>query len=68
MKLKKELRRAIEGSEIDFTLMELNDPKDKKKYHIQNIPAFIVNDEVISEGKVLTEREITKVFGKFCLE
>ena len=68
MKLKKELKRALEGSEIDFTLIELNDPKDKKKYHVQNVPALIINNDCISEGKVLSEREITRVFNKYCLE
>lgn len=68
IKLKKELKRALEGSEIDFTLMELNDPKHKKVYNVQNIPALVINDDIVSEGKVLSEREITRIFGKYFLE
>ena len=34
IKLKKELRRAIDHSDLEINLTELNDPKDKKKYQI----------------------------------
>ncbi len=61
MKLKKELRRAIENQEVEIRLTEQNDEKEKKKYNIQNIPALIIGDNVVSQGKVLSEREISKL-------
>lgn len=68
MKLKKELKRAIDNSDLEITLEELNDANIRKRYHIQNIPALVVNDTVVSEGKVLSEREITRIFVRSCLE
>ena len=47
---------------------EFNDSNIRKKYHIQNIPALVINDTVVSEGKVLSEREITRIFVRSCLE
>ena len=41
MKLKKELKRAIDHSDLEINLTELNDPKDKKKYQIENICSLI---------------------------
>ena len=68
MKLKKELRRAIDHSDLEINLTELNDPKDKKKYRIENIPALVINDVLVSQGKVLSEREISRIFVRSCLE
>ena len=68
MKLKKELKRAIDNRDLEITLEELNDANIRKRYHIQNIPALVVNDTVVSEGKVLSELEITRIFVISCLE
>lgn len=68
MKLKKELRRAIDHSDLEINLTELNDPKDKKKYQIENITALVINDVLVSQGKVLSEREISRIFVRSCLE
>lgn len=68
IKLKKELRRAIDHSDLEINLTELNDPKDKKKYQIENIPALVINDVLVSQGKVLSEREISRIFVRSCLE
>ena len=34
---------------------------EKKNNNIKNIPALVINGNLISEGKVLTVREITKL-------
>ena len=61
MKLKRELKRALEKEEVDVRLTELNNEKEKSKYNIQNTPALIMNDAIVSQGKVLSEREISKL-------
>lgn len=66
--MKKELKRAIDNSDLEIYLEELNDSDVRNKYHIKDIPALIINDYIISEGKVLSEREITKIFIRSCLE
>ncbi|MBE6147469.1 MAG: thioredoxin family protein [Firmicutes bacterium] len=68
IKLKKELKRAISNSDLEIYVTELNDSKDRKKYSIQNVPALVINGSLISEGKVLTERELSKIFISSCLE
>ena len=61
MKLKRELKRALEKEEVDVRLTELKNEKEKRKYNIQNTPALIMNDAIVSQGKVLSEREISKL-------
>lgn len=61
IKLTKMLKRAIEEAEVKYEVQELNDISSKKKYNIKNVPALVINGEVISQGKVLTVREIYKI-------
>lgn len=68
MKLKKELKRAIDNSDLEIHMCELNDLKYQRKYQVNNIPALIINNTIVSEGKVLSEREITRIFVRSCLE
>ena len=59
IKLKKMLNRATEEIEEEVKITEIKE-KDKK-YGIKDYPALIINNEVVSEGKVLTVREIKKL-------
>lgn len=65
MKLKKELKRAIEKSELEVNFFELNDENVKKRYRVQNVPALLIGEEIISEGKILTERELSKLIVQY---
>ena len=47
---------ANEKGNIEVTLLE--DEKYLSKYGISNTPALVINDKVVSQGKVLTEKEI----------
>lgn len=55
------LKRAIDETEVNYDVEALNDASSKKKYGIKNIPGLVINGEVISQGKVLTVREIYKL-------
>ena len=59
IKLKKMVKKAIKNSEINIDLYELND--SKSRYNIKNTPALIINDEIVSTGKILSDREIKKL-------
>jgi hypothetical protein len=61
MKLTKMLKKAADETKTDCSIVELNDTPSKKKYGIKSVPGLIINGEVISEGKVLTVREIYKI-------
>jgi protein-disulfide isomerase len=54
IKLIKNIKKATDKS-INIELVE----KDNK-YNITNTPALVINDKVISQGKILNEREIKK--------
>lgn len=51
--------RACDEVDIDVSVTEIN--KDDKRYPITNFPGFLINEKIISEGKVLTSREIKKL-------
>ena len=59
IKLKKMLNRATEEMEEEVKVTEI--PEKDKRYGIKDFPALIINDEIVSEGKVLTAREIKKL-------
>ena len=54
IKLIKNIKKATDNN-IDIKLVE----KDNR-YNITNSPALVINDKIISQGKVLNEREIKK--------
>lgn len=58
IKLKKSVFKVGKELKGKFILELLDTESDKKKYNISNIPALVINDKVISQGKVLTDREI----------
>lgn len=58
-KLRKNIDKIVKKNEIDINI-ELID-NNFPKYKIKQIPALIIDDKVISEGRVLTTRELEKV-------
>lgn len=58
MKLLKNIEKGTsnEKGNIEVTLLE--DEKYLSKYGISNTPALVINDKVINQGKILTEKEI----------
>jgi hypothetical protein len=60
MKLLKEVQRAIQKIERKIIVKGISDTSSNN-YGIKNVPALIVDGKVISQGKVLSEREIHRV-------
>lgn len=58
-KLKKIAYKAVDEINQEIFITEIK--KDNKKYPITNFPGLIINGKIISEGKVLTSREIKKI-------
>lgn len=58
MKLLKMVSKAIGEIERKVDIKNL---KKDKRYGITNYPALIINNSIVSEGKVLTVREIKKL-------
>lgn len=61
MKLSKMVSKAIEEAGIEEINMEKVDSSKQRKYGINNVPGLVINGKKISEGKVLTVREIKKL-------
>ena len=40
---------------------ELNKNSDQKKYNVNMIPALIIDEKIISQGKILSDKEIKKL-------
>lgn len=53
------VNRATEEIEEEVKVTEIGETD--KKYGIKNFPALIINNDIVSEGKVLTVREIKKL-------
>ena len=58
MKLLKNIEKGTsnEKGNIEVTLLE--DEKYLSKYGVSNTSALVINDKVISQGNILTEKEI----------
>ena len=59
LKLIKNIKKI--NSDVNIDIREVNDVNYFKKYNIKNTPALIINNNIVSEGKVLTTREICKL-------
>ena len=58
MKLVKNVGRALEEIKGKINVLLLEEQQDLEKYGISNVPALVINDKVISQGKLLREKEI----------
>ena len=57
-KLFKNLGNSLEDVKTKVEIELLEDKKYEDKYIVSNTPALVINDKVVSQGKVLNEREI----------
>lgn len=63
IKLIKNIKKI--NCDINIDIKELNDEYYLKKYNIKNIPAIVINGKKVSEGKVLSSREICKLLTSY---
>lgn len=40
---------------------ELNKSSDQKKYNVNMLPALIIDEKIVSQGKILSDKEIKKL-------
>ena len=58
------MKQIVNVSKInhkDIKIYELNHYNDKAFYHVGKIPALIIDDKMISQGKVLSDKELKKL-------
>ncbi len=61
MQLYKMASRAVENSRQEVNIEKLDDQNSINKYGVKNIPGLVIDDKLICQGKVLTDREINKL-------
>jgi hypothetical protein len=66
MKIMKNLNKVTRELNLNFNIEIINSDQ-MKKYHINKIPALIIEGETLSEGCVPSEREIKNYIKKLCL-
>lgn len=65
IKLKKMVNKV--SSDFNINIEVLDDNNSIKKYNVKNIPGLIINDTKVSEGKVLSDREISRYIKSYVL-
>ena len=63
-RLKNIIEKVSKSLHKDIIIEELNHANDKKNYNISMIPALVINDKIISQGKVLSDKEIKRLIVK----
>ena len=60
-RLIKQMKNLSKIYHKDIYIEELNFNKDKLKYKVNMVPALIINEKIISQGKTLSNKEIKKL-------
>ena len=58
LKLLKNINKVAEDLSDDLEIELIEEKEQFPKYQVFNTPALIINDKIISQGKVLNEKEI----------
>lgn len=61
IKMKKVIERAIDNSDLDINLILLDDELSKNRYNVKSFPGLVVDEKLVCQGKVLTDRELKKL-------
>ena len=61
MKLYKMASKAIEESNQSISIEKIDDAKQFNQYGVNNAPGLVIDNKLVSQGKVLTAREISKL-------
>ena len=60
IKMMKNLEKSMKGTEEKINIEICEDDKEIQKFNISNTPALMINGKVVSQGKILTDKEIKK--------
>lgn len=58
MKLLKNLNKFTKNEDINIEINVIDDKETLSKYKDKNKPILMINEKIISNGKILTDREI----------
>ena len=55
-------KKAVQNAGLDFDVEYITDMEKVMQYGAMSMPALVVNEKVVSVGKVLKDKEIQKFF------
>lgn len=58
------VKKAIEGTGKDIQLEKVYDMEKIVGYGVMSIPALVIDEKVVSYGKVLSPAEVSKIIEK----
>ncbi|KIY22424.1 thioredoxin family protein [Mesobacillus subterraneus] len=56
--LEKNTRMAVEEVQVDAVIEKVEDIKEIMKYKVMSTPALVIDEKVVSTGKLLTVKEL----------
>jgi small redox-active disulfide protein 2 len=65
VKLEKNVKEASKLFGFEHTITKISDYRDIMSYGVANTPALLVNNEIVSSGKVLAPADILKIVSKY---
>ncbi len=63
IKLEKHVKIAVDQLELDATIEKVTEMKDILGYGVMSTPALVVDEKVVSVGKVLSPKDLIKLIG-----
>jgi small redox-active disulfide protein 2 len=67
-KLEALTRQAVEGLSIEAEVVKVTDYTDIMAYNIMSTPGLVINEKVVTAGRVPTEAEITTFLANALME
>lgn len=61
IKLGRIVNKIADNYKDEILVQFADDSETLKKYNITNVPGLMINDKLVSQGKILSEREIIRL-------
>lgn len=63
-RLEQHVREAVQELSLEATIEKVTDYKDMMAYNIMSTPGLVIDEKVVSTGRVLKPKEIIKLLQK----
>jgi small redox-active disulfide protein 2 len=67
VKLMENTKEALKELGIEAELEKIEDFKDIMKYGVMTTPALVVDEKIVSVGKILKPKDIVKILNQYLL-